>query len=218
MISLLLKESLSTPDARYNYMHPHTNKLFVLFMELEEQSKEEFYELFKRKVLPKGTYLLKEGDVSKKFYYLEKGVARSFRMQGKEETTIFFTFPNEFIDSYQSSALRIPSNVSIQLLTDAIVYEFDWSALNKFKLKYPVIWKIEEIIIVCLITALESKLVHMQSMNVQQRYEELLVNQRQLVRNVSLIHIANYIGCSPEAISRIRAKIFNTKKDIIQFQ
>jgi len=218
MISLLLKESLSTPDARYNYMHPHTNKLFVLFMELEEQSKEEFYELFKRKVLPKGTYLLKEGDVSKKFYYLEKGVARSFRMQGKEETTIFFTFPNEFIDSYQSSALRIPSNVSIQLLTDAIVYEFDWSALNKFKLKYPVIWKIEEIIIVCLITALESKLVNMQSMNVQQRYEELLVNQRQLVRNVSLIHIANYIGCSPEAISRIRAKIFNTKKDIIQFQ
>jgi len=218
MISQLLKESLCTPDARYNYMHPHTNKLFGFFMEFEEQAKEEFYDLFKRKVLPKGTYLLKEGEVSKKCYYLEKGMARSFHMQGKEETTIFFTFPNEFIDSYPSSALRIPSNVSIQLLSDAVVYEFDWSTLNKFKIKYPIIWKIEEIIIVCLITALESKLVKMQSMNVQERYEELLINDRQLVRNVSLIHIANYIGCTPECISRIRAKISYGRKSILQFQ
>jgi len=216
MISQLLKESLSSPDARYNYMHPHTNRLFVHFMELEEQSREEFYELFKRKILPKGTFLLKEGEISKKCYYLEKGMARSFHMKGKAETTIFFSFPNEFIDSYPSSALRIPSNVSIQLLSDAVVYEFDWSMLNKFKTKYPVIWKIEEIIIVCLITALESKLVNMQSMSVQERYEELLVNHRQLVRNVSLIHIANYIGCSPECISRIRAKIFCNKNNVFQ--
>jgi len=218
MISQLLKESLSTPDARYNYMHPHTSKLFGFFMEFEEQAKEEFYDLFKRKVLSKGAFLLKEGEVSKKCYYIEKGTARSFHMHGKDETTILFTFPNEFIDSYPSSALRIPSTVSIQLLSDAVVYEFDWNSLNAFKHKYPIIWKIEEIIIVCLITALESKLVNMQSMNVQERYEELLINDRQLVKNVSLIHIANYIGCSPECISRIRAKLSCSKKNVAQFQ
>ncbi|HLP05417.1 MAG TPA: Crp/Fnr family transcriptional regulator [Paludibacter sp.] len=206
MISQLLKDSLTSPDARYNYMHPHTSKLFHLFLDFEEQSKEEFVELFKRKTLPKGTYLLKRGEVSKKCYFIEKGVARTFYTHGMEETTIYFSFPYEFVDSYQSSALKMPSSVDIQLLSSAVVYEFDWEALNRFKAKYPVVWKIEELIIVCLVAALEAKLVNMQSMNAQERYEELLRNHKQLIKSVSLSHIANYIGCSPECISRIRSK------------
>jgi CRP-like cAMP-binding protein len=218
MISQLLKDGVRSSDAKNNYMHPHTNKLYTLFMELEEQAGQEFYDLFKIKELPRGTYLLNKGEVSTKCYYIKKGIARSFQLRGKREMTMFFSFPNEFIDSYQSSALKVPSSISIQLLSDAVVYEFDWCMLNKYKLRFPVIWKIEELIIVCLLSAFESRLVDMQEKSATERYEELLVHQPQLVRYVSLTHIANYIGCTTECISRIRAKISCRINRVLQFR
>jgi CRP-like cAMP-binding protein len=218
MISQLLKEGVRSSTAKNNYMHPHTNRLYALFMEFEEQSGEEFNDLFKIKELPKGTYLLKEGEISTKCYFIKSGIARSFQIRGKREMTMFFGFPNEFIDSYQSSALKVPSTVSIQLLSDSVVYEFSWCMLNKYKFRYPIIWKIEELIIVCLLSAFENRLVDMQEKNATERYEELLVHQPQLVKSVSLTHIANYIGCTAECISRIRAKISCRKSPIFQFR
>lgn len=218
MISTLLKESIQTPEVKNNYMYPHINLLYGLFLELEEQAGEEFDDLFKIRELPRGTYLLNEGDVSTKFFYVKKGVLRSFQKRGKREMTMFFTFQNEFIDSYKSSTLKVPSNVSIQLLSDAVLYEFDWCKLNKYKLRFPIIWKIEELIIVCLLSALESRLVNMQEMSAMERYEELLVNRPQLIKSVSLAFIANYIGCSAECVSRIRAKISGNMKSIFQLR
>ena len=207
MISRLLKENVRSCDAKNNNMYPHTNKLYALFVEFEEQAGQEFYDIFKYKELPKGTYLLKEGDISKKCYFLQKGIARSFQLRGKREMNMFFSFPNEFVDSYKSSVLKIPSSINIQLMSDAVVYEFDWSVLNKFKFRFPVIWKIEELMIVSLLSAFESRLVDLQEKSATERYVDLLINQPQLVKHVSLLHIANYIGCSAECISRIRAKI-----------
>jgi len=216
MISQLLKECIRSSAAKNNYMHPHTNRLYALFIEFEEQAGQEFFDLFKMRKLPKGTYLLSEGEVSTKCYYIKEGIARLFQRRGKREMTMFFAFPNEFVDSYQSSALKVPSSVSIQLLSDAVVYEFDWSMLNKFKLRYPVIWKIEELIIVCLLSAFESRLVDMQEKSATERYETLLVEQPQLAKSVSLAHIANYIGCTAECISRIRAKISNQPNHVLR--
>lgn len=207
MISQLLKEEVRSSNAKNNYMHPYTSKLYALFVKFEEQVGQEFYDLFKIRKMSKGTYLLSEGEVSTKCFYIKKGIARSFQLRGKREMTMFFTFPNEFIGSYRSSALKVPSSVSIQLLSDAIVYEFDWSLLDKYKLKFPIIWKIEELLIVCLLSAFESRLVDMQEKTATERYEALLVHQPQLVKSVSLAHIANYIGCTAECISRVRAKI-----------
>ena len=218
MISQLLKDGVRSSDAKNNYMHPHTNKLYALFMEFEEQAGEEFYDLFKERKLAKGTYLLTEGEVSTKCFYIKEGIAHSFQRRGKREMTMFFTFPNEFIDSYQSSVLKVPSSVSIQLLSDATVFEFDWCLLNKYKLRYPVIWKIEELIIVCLLSAFESRLVDMQEKSATERYEAMLQQQPQLVKSVSLAHIANYIGCTAECISRIRAKVSCKTNHVLRFR
>jgi len=218
MISQLLKDGARSTDAKSNYMHPYTAKLYALFIELEEQAGAEFYDLFKERKLSKGTYLLNEGEVSTKCFYIKDGIAHSFQRRGERDMTMFFTFSNEFIDSYQSSVLKIPSSVSIQLLTDATVFEFDWSLLNRFKPQYPVIWKIEELIIVCLLSAFETRLVDMQEKTATERYEAILLQQPQLVKSVSLAHIANYIGCTAECISRIRAKISCRANHVLHFR
>ena len=76
MISQLLKEAIRSSDAKNNYMHPYTNKLYALFMEFEEQAGSDFYDLFIIKKLPKGTYLLNEGEVSTKVFYIKTGIVR----------------------------------------------------------------------------------------------------------------------------------------------
>jgi len=45
-----------------------------------------------------------------------------------------------------------------------------------------------------------------------------LVNRPQLIKSVSLAFIANYIGCSAECVSRIRAKISGNMKSIFQLR
>lgn len=188
-------------------MYPHLSKLIVLMEQFEKQAGNMQFNLFERKKFYKGDFLYRVGEMPDKFYYIEKGISRSFRTQAGREMTVGFSFPHEFVGLYSTATLNMISSVNTQLLSDSVVYEFNWRKFEMWKCDFNLLGKIEKIVLACYILKMEESLFQLQFQTAQERYENLLKTRPQLIKRIPLIYIADYLGCSAERISRIRAKL-----------
>jgi CRP-like cAMP-binding protein len=188
-------------------MYSHLSMLASFMEQFEEESGDMYFDLFERKKLYKGEFLYTEGEIPSKFYYIEKGISRSFRIQAGREMTIGFSLPHEFIGHFSSAILNKVSAANTQLLSDAVVYEFDWRKFEKHKSNFEILNQIEKVVLACYISKLEETLFQLQFETAQERYENLLKTRPQVIKKIPLIYIADYLGCSAERISRIRAKL-----------
>jgi len=83
---------------------------------------EKFSHLFKRQEIPARTILLREGQISKTGYYIEKGCMRSwFNNNGKDITFQFF-FEGEAVSSVESFRTSQPSLFTIESIEPSIVH------------------------------------------------------------------------------------------------
>lgn len=85
-----------------------------------------FYEwalklLFSKKV-KKGEFIIQAGEICDKFYYIEKGLVRIYRMEGEKEITTWFTKEGDFIASVDSFQLGLPSKEYLEAIEDCVIY------------------------------------------------------------------------------------------------
>jgi CRP-like cAMP-binding protein len=85
-----------------------------------------FYEwalklLFSKKV-KKGEFIIQAGEICDKFYYIEKGLVRIYRMEGEKEITTWFTKERDFITSVDSFHLGLPSKEYLEAIEDCVIY------------------------------------------------------------------------------------------------
>jgi CRP-like cAMP-binding protein len=86
---------------------------------------------FRQMQVPAKTVLLKEGEISKKLFLIEKGCIRVwFNNNGKNITFQFF-FENNVVASIESFRKKIPSPVSIETLEPSTVWGIHKKDLDK---------------------------------------------------------------------------------------
>ena len=188
-------------------MESHYSKLNCLFEELNKNAGNDYHKAFKKMTLPKGHFLLKEGEVCRHTWIIEKGLARVFSTKDGNEVTTYFGFPGTFIDSFRSYVLQKPSRESIQLIEDSIIYSIKRSDIKNLKKKYPTLIEIDKIITECYAIWLEERIYAIQFSTALERYSELLKEYPLFVKNIPLTYIASYLGITLETLSRIRSKI-----------
>src|SRR4051794_22023558 len=89
---------------------------------LSEQQWTDYTGCFKRIAVPAKTTLLKEGEISKKLFLIEKGCARVwFNNNGKDVTFQFF-LENSTVSSVESFLKKTPSPVTIETIEPSVVW------------------------------------------------------------------------------------------------
>jgi len=83
---------------------------------LSEDSERAFVAARKPLSLPKSHFLVREGEVSRHFYYLYRGAARIFYYKNDKEITEYLTLDKSFFLSIFSFFRQQPSRLIIQLL------------------------------------------------------------------------------------------------------
>ncbi len=155
--------------------------------------------------MPKGTVLIKEGEIHNCGYYIIKGLSRSFYLKNGSEINFWFDRENNPIGSLENYFGR-KSKVSVELLEDSILLKSDINALkkdseNSFITNYFLRVVIEEYA-----EFLENRLYTLQFKTSKEKYIHILKNDPDLLKRVSLTHIASYLGISRETLSRLRAE------------
>lgn len=173
-----------------------------LTFELETELKSKIKFLKKQK----GEFLLKSGQIVSSLFVIEKGLIRSFYNSNEREINVWFGFENIILGSVMPLFFNQPSIENIQFLEDTTLFYISINDLNeiyKNSLEMNIIGRkmAEEY---CKI--LEERSYSLQTQSAEQRYNDLLKNQPEIVQRISLGHIASYLGISQETLSRIRKK------------
>lgn len=154
----------------------------------------------------RGEFLLREGQYCRHIFWVVSGIARSFVLHDGCEVTTNFAFPNDFILSLQSAALGVPSRESIQIVRAGEVAAVDTANFKKLTGQHPELAELDTMLSDYYAMQLENRLLDLQTLTAKARYQKLLLQQPHLLAEISLTHLASYLGISLETLSRIRAK------------
>ncbi|MBZ4188427.1 Crp/Fnr family transcriptional regulator [Niabella sp. 3A5MI-3] len=160
--------------------------------------------LFKRLELPARKILLREGQVSKTAYFIEKGCLRIwFNNNGKDITFQFF-FEGEGVSSVESFRTNQPSLFNLESIEPCIVHHISREDFQSILDQSPVIKKeIEDHMVQRLIFYQKLFLSRIKN-SPQERYKELLEQRPDILQRIPQHYIASYLGITPVSLSRIR--------------
>jgi CRP-like cAMP-binding protein len=180
---------------------------FLKLASIPDNEWNEFEGLFKPRIIKKNEYFLHAGQFSTDFGFVEKGLVRFFytTFEGAEFNQTFKK-EGELMMSFTSILLNEPSNFSIQAIEDSLIHSADYKCFEKFYQKSSA-WqelgrKIAEINFIIKTKKEEQFLLF----SAQERYENFRRDFPELAKRVPQMHLASYLGISPETLNRIIKK------------
>lgn len=152
----------------------------------------------------KGEMILKEGEVCRSIYYLDKGMIRQFYYKNDKEVTEHLGEDHTIFMCIESLFKEEPSLLQIEALEASLVYAIPKAALEReamrninIQMMYRKI--LEESLI---ISQVHADLVRFET--AQNRYKRMCKLAPQVILRAPLIYIANYLQMTPETLSRVR--------------
>ncbi len=151
--------------------------------------------------------LLKQGHVSREFFFVVSGCVRLYYESGLEEKTAFFYTENMFVSSYQSFTKQIPAKHNLVALEDSRLIVFDFESTLRFLEYSPKFDALARIVLEDELAIYQDIIASFVTQNAEERYLYLLNNNPMLFERIPQHQIATYLGVSPETLSRIRRRI-----------
>ncbi|MCK0145302.1 Crp/Fnr family transcriptional regulator [Arenibacter sp. F26102] len=163
---------------------------------------------FRQVNFSKNDYLLKEGDTEGHYWFVESGFIRSYVIDtlGNDITTNFYAVGDIVID-WTSFFLRNPTRENIQASMDCKCWQLDF---DTFQQLFHGIQSFREQGRTTLVNSYFSLKKHSVSMiadQAKERYIRLVKEKPHIIQNISLKHIATYLGITDTSLSRIRKEI-----------
>ena len=171
---------------------------------LDEKQWSDCERYFKRIDVPAKTTLLREGELSKKLFLIEKGSIRIwFNNNGKDITFQFF-FENNTVASIESFISNQPSLFSIESIEHSIIHYIAKEDFQMLIDKSPLIKQQTESFILERLIFYQRLFLSRIKDNPEKRYHELLENNPEILLRVPQHYIASYLGITSVSLSRIR--------------
>ncbi len=159
----------------------------------------------------KGDYLLKEGQIAQVCFLVLKGCVKRYYLEDGEEKIMEFYTENDPIAPV-SYTTQEPSKYYISCVEPCIIStgteERTQRFLEAFPRFVPIFIKIGE----HLSAEKQISADNFKNLSPEDRYQKLLDTRPDLVNRVPQYMIASYLGIQPQSLSRIRKRIWASKK------
>lgn len=176
------------------------------FQELDFETEEAIKKYFIVERFKKDEFIIEEGKVCSKIYFIKSGAVRRFSLEDGVEFTKWIYTDNQFVTSLSSFFEQMPSFESLQTCEETIVYSLLYSD-ELILLEYPLFSQFHIKQLRLYLSKINEFHHLFRIMNAQEKYTYLLESFPQIILKAKLKHIASLIGVSQETISRIRASI-----------
>lgn len=169
---------------------------------------EEFIAGCKYQIIPKGSFLLKEGGYLKDIFWVGKGllVKYSIDTEGKKHV-IQFAPENWWIAEREAVFLGNPSKYYIESIEETKVISFDEELVLKLHKKYPTFNKFHYRLLQNHIEHLTTRILFLLSLNAEEKYLQFIKIYPNLSLRVPLGMIASHLGIAQESLSRVRKEL-----------
>lgn len=168
-----------------------------------------FDQYFERIAISKGTFLIKEGEVEKYSYFVFDGILRCWIYNNKGEEQIFwFCKEGTFSMSNISFTLQTRSAFNVQTVVDSIIYRIDKKQAEELYKAIPKVKMVFDDLNAILLSKLLDRNIDLIKYSPEQYYLQMIKEYGITLNYIPLRDIASYLGITPQALSRIRKRIF----------
>lgn len=159
----------------------------------------------------KGTFLLKEGQISNESFLVLKGCIRSYLIKDGEEKTIEFYTEEEPVIAITYGKNETSPHY-LECIEDAVLNVNTPEYEKEMFKKFPQFESVCRIMGEVMMANYQEKLTSYKMTNPEDRYLNLLENRPDLVQRAPQYQIASYLGLTPQSLSRIRKRIYDKSK------
>jgi CRP-like cAMP-binding protein len=167
---------------------------------------------FESKRLEKKEYLLHEGNVCDFIGFIEKGTIRHFHVKNGVEKTCDISFENSWVTDFKSFTDTTECIMNLQAMETTSIFMVRKANLLKLYnacSKYETFGRLMAEQVAQRATEIAMSL---SSDKPEERFVNLIAKQPNLFQRVPQKYIANFLGISPESLSRIRHRIISKQK------
>jgi len=174
---------------------------------LSEQTLDKISAEFEEVELKKGEYFLRSNSICKKMAFIESGFIRMYQIADGKEITFWIANSGKFITSLSSFIFQTSNHWNIQAITDCKICVINRERHFKLCANESKWLEFDNLILAHSFAMLENSMFAQLHTTAQERYEDLLEKEPELIKNVPLQFIASMLGIAPESLSRLRKKI-----------
>ncbi len=167
---------------------------------------------FEVKELRKKDFLLHDGTVCNFIGFVANGTIRHFHIKDGVEKTCDISFENSWVTDFQSFTHNTSCIMNLQAMEDTTVFVIKKENLYKLYKecnKYETFGRLMAEQVAQRATEIAMSL---SSDKPEERFQNLLNKQPNLFQRVPQKYIANFLGISPESLSRIQKRIHSKSK------
>lgn len=153
----------------------------------------------------KGEIILREGEVCRNIYYVERGLIRQFYFKNGKQITEHLGVDHTIFTCIESLFHEEPTHLQVEALEASYIY-----ALPKHRLEQVALHNVN--IQILFRKILEESLVISQVMadlvrfeTAQERYRKFCKLAPQIVLRAPLVYVASFLQMTPETLSRVRS-------------
>ena len=176
------------------------------FSHLSEESKQDISACLKRHELSKGDVIVKQDSVCNYFYFIEKGLTRTYYLKDGKDITDWISDENSFACSIISFISRKPDRRIIELIEPSVLYSLYFGDVEKLCVMHHDIENFFRRLVSFGLVQLQQKFDDLHFSSATERYQNLITNHPSYLLRVPLGMIASYLGITQETLSRIRAQ------------
>jgi len=156
------------------------------------------------RTVPANTILQKQGRISDKIYFVEKGIVRTFYFKDGKDVTYSIATQNDFAGSMSSFFMQKPSNKIVETLEESHLWELEYGRLESLFEANQELSRVGRLFTNYGISVMEKRFDDMMFYTAKERYIILVQELPELLQKVPLGMIASYLGVIQETLSRIR--------------
>ncbi len=153
----------------------------------------------------KGEMILREGEICRNIYYIDRGLIRQFYFKNEKEVTEHLGEDHTIFMCIESLFKEEPTRLQVEALENSIIYALPKADLERVALhnvNIQMLYRkiLEESLIV---SQIHADLIRFES--AQSRYKRMCKLAPQVILRAPLTYIANYLQMTPETLSRVRS-------------
>ncbi|WP_366185103.1 Crp/Fnr family transcriptional regulator [Flavobacterium ovatum] len=167
-----------------------------------------FNGMLKEITIVKGSFLLQPDTPVKEEYFVVKGCLKAYYMDIKGNKHIIqFAIENWWVGDFDAFYNEGSSSIYIEAIEDAQLLSINSDSLNEVFKNAPIFERYFRILVTEAFISQRKRILSAQEKNTQQRYIEFCNSYPNIENRVANYDIANYLGVSPENLSRVRKKL-----------
>ena len=164
-------------------------------------------QVFEQKLYQQDEIVLKKGEICNYIFFIEKGILKTYFTNDLEKEAINgIAIENNFCSSISSFINQTTSSENIKALEETKLIYINFRNFKLLIKKFPVYKEIYIKILEDYLTFTTWRLESVMLMDAKERYNTLIKVFPKLFLKISNKDMAEYMGMSPETLSRIKSK------------